>query len=137
MQFFQHEKSFVSQAIRHWFNRNRSQKEEAHLDISDITRRLPSHVSNRSDFSHVVARQRLGERVAQQHRRRGAVSERDPYGSLLGVVEPQSGHLQHKPLRGSRLLQRVSQVLRWQKYPLLHRGPQSLLDPSPFPPLPT
>ena len=27
----------MSQTIRHWFNRNRSQKEEEHLDMSDIS----------------------------------------------------------------------------------------------------
>lgn len=38
--FFQHEKSYVSQTIRHWFNRNRSQKEEEHLDMSDISKQI-------------------------------------------------------------------------------------------------
>lgn len=85
MQFFQHEKSFVSQAIRHWFNRNRSQKEEAHLDISDITRPSPPPLPTRPDSRHVMAGKRLGERLAQQHRRRGAIPQRDPYGPLLGV----------------------------------------------------
>ena len=31
------EKVFVSKTTRRWFNRNRSQKEEENLDLSDIT----------------------------------------------------------------------------------------------------
>lgn len=52
------EKAFVSKTVRRWFNRNRSQKEEENLDMSDITSTgWLWNSTNREDYCDVVARQ--------------------------------------------------------------------------------
>lgn len=72
--------------VRKWFNRNRNQKKEANIDLSDITSRFGSvAVSIRSHLCNVVARNAVGVCLAEQSGRRGKLFEHEASRALLGV----------------------------------------------------